>query len=284
MTGGAPGAADTTTRSASALRISVFLARHGSLIVAFAMRDFRTRYRSSTLGWAWSLIQPLALLGIYAVVFSEVFRVAAPRLGSGSQSYVLFLFTGLVAFNLFAGLLNLSMQGLRASGELLRKVSFPAYAPVLGSSLVQLVQASLELGVLLICFLVVGNVGVTWVLAPVFLIGLALMAQGVGLVLASANARYGDVAFLVSVALSALYFLTPILYPRSAVPDSLPGVDVFIEHHPLTWYVEGLHDSLYLLQWPSLLHTVGSLAFGVACFVGGLWIFERTTEDIGELL
>lgn len=261
------------------------LVRHRGLIWAFALRDFRTRYRSSALGWTWSLLQPLASLAVYAVVFSVVFRVAAPPLGSGKgTSYVLFLFTGIVMFNLFAGLLTLSMQGLRASGELLRKVSFPAYAPVLGSSFVQLVQAGLELAILLGWFVVIGNVGVSWLAAPILLVGLALMTQGIGLMLASANARFGDVAFIVNVALSALYFVTPILYPLSAVPADVPAVHAFVTYQPLSWFVEGLHDSLYELQWPAPLTLFGSLAFGAAVFTGGLWVFERTTEDIGELL
>ena len=261
------------------------LVRHRGLIWAFAMRDFRTRYRSSTLGWAWSLLQPLASLSVYAVVFSVVFRVAAPPLGNGNgTSYVLFLFTGIVMFNLFAGLLTLSMQGLKASGELLRKVSFPAYAPVLGSSFVQLVQGALELSILLGWFAVIGNVGLTWLATPVLFLGLALMTQGVGLVLASANARYGDVAFIVGVLLSALYFVTPILYPLSAVPDNVPGLHAFVTYQPLSWFAEGLHQSLYELKWPDPWLLFGSLAVGVAVFIGGLWVFERTTEDIGELL
>lgn len=261
------------------------LVRHRGLIWAFAVRDFRTRYRSSALGWAWSLLQPLASLSVYAVVFSVVFRVTAPPLGNGKgTSYVLFLFTGIVVFNLFSGLLALSMQGLKSSGELLRKVSFPAYAPVLGSSLVQLVQAGLELAVLLGWFVVIGNVGLSWLAAPVLFLGLALMTQGLGLVLAAANARYGDVAFIVSVALSALYFLTPILYPLSAVPADVPGVRAFVAHQPLTWFAQGLHDCLYELTWPGPVTLFGSLAFGVLTFVLGLWVFEHTTEDIGELL
>ena len=214
-----------------------------------------------------------------------MFRVAAPPLGNGrGTSYVLFLFSGIVVFNLFAGLLTLSMQGLKASGELLRKVSFPAYAPVIGSSFVQLVQGALELSILLGWFVVIGNVGVSWLAAPVLLLGVALMTQGFGLVLASANARYGDVAFIVSVLLSALYFVTPILYPIEAVPADVSWVRAVVTYQPLSWYVEGFHQSLYELTWPSPLLLFGSLAFGVAVFAGGLWVFERTTEDVGELL
>lgn len=260
-------------------------ARSRGLIWAFALRDFHTRYRASLLGWAWSLLQPLAQLTVYAIVFTQVFRVATPELGRGhGASFVLYLFTGMVAFNFFQGVLNISMNSLKASGDLLRKVSFPAYAPVLGSTLVQLVQAGMELCVLLIGFLVVGNVGLPWLAAPVLLFGLALMTQGIGLVLASANARYGDVALIVGVGLSALYFLTPVLYPLEALPDQTPLLRLFVTYQPLSWFVQGLHDCLYELRWPSAGLLVGSLAFGALVFAGGLALFERTTQDIGELL
>lgn len=258
--------------------------KHRGLIWAFAQRDFRTRYRSSVLGWTWSLLQPLFQLTVYGIVFSLVFRVSVPEMGSGDTVYVLFLFTGMVGFNLFAGVLNLSMNALRASADLLRKVSFPAYAPVLGSALVQLIQVAMETAVLLAGFLVFGNVGASWLAAPVLLLGLVLFAQGIGLVLATANARFGDVAYIVGVVLSALYFLTPVLYPASAVPDEYPLLRDFVSHQPLAWYVEGLHQSLYALEWPGLVLLSGSLLAGVVVFLGGLWVFERTTEDIGELL
>ena len=83
------------------------LYRQRALVWAFANRDFATRYRSSILGWAWSLLQPLATLLVYAAVFSLVVRIQAPPLGADPErtSFAAFLFTGMVTFNLFSGLL-----------------------------------------------------------------------------------------------------------------------------------------------------------------------------------
>jgi len=255
------------------------------LVWAFAQRDFRTRYRTSAIGWAWSLLQPLANLAVFAVVFSLVFKATAPELGNGEGSiYALYLFTGLVAWGLFAALINLSMSSLRESGALLRKVAFPAWAPVLGAGLVQLVQVALESTVLLVWFISVGNIGWTWFYSPFLLLGLALFAQGVGLVLATLNARYGDVEYIVAVVLAALYFLTPILYPASQIPGESGWLGGFVTGHPVAWYINSLHDSLYTLDGPGVLRTALLVLFGGTVFFGGLWIFDRTTEDVGELL
>jgi ABC-type polysaccharide/polyol phosphate export permease len=262
------------------------LVRRRSLLWAFAQRDFRTRYRTSAIGWTWSLIQPLANLAVFGVVFTVVFKAPAPSLGNGpGSSYVLYLFTGLVAWSMFVSLVNLSISSLRDSGALLRKVAFPAWAPVLGAVLVQMIQVLLEGTVLLAWFMVVRNVGLTWLFAPFILLGLALFATGLGLMLSTASARYGDVQYIVTVALSALYFLTPVLYPVDpTIPEDKGWLRAFVSNQPVSWFVKALHDSLYSLSGPGVATTTGLLIFGAVVFALGLWIFDRTTEDIGELL
>ena len=256
-----------------------------ALIGAFATRDLATRYRSSALGWVWSLLQPLATLVVFAAVFSLVFKVQPPELGNGEPgNYAAFLFTGLVTWNLFTGLVNLSMTQLKSNGELLRKVQFPAWAPVIGASLVQLIQVGLELLVLIVMLAVLGNAGFTWLLAIPVLLGLALFAQGIGLVLSIANARYGDVQHIVTVVLGALYFATPILYPLALLGDQASVLRTIVEANPITWFVTAMHEAMYTLDGPSLLQAGGLLALGAAVFVIGLAIFDRASEDIGELL
>lgn len=256
-----------------------------ALVWAFANRDFSTRYRSSLLGWAWSLIQPLATLVVFAAVFSIVFRIEAPPLGNGEgSSYAAFLFTGLVTWNLFSSVLTLSMTQLKSNGELLKKVQFPAWAPILGASIVQLIQVLLELLVLVLMFAFLRNAGWTWVLAIPILLGLLLFSQGVGLMLSIVNARFGDVMYIVAVVLGALYFLTPVLYPMSMVEDQSEWLGWIVRLNPVSWYVEAMHDAMYSLVSPPALVIAGLLAGGFAVFWLGFAVFARWSEDIGELL
>jgi len=256
-----------------------------ALVSAFAQRDFSTRYRSSVLGWAWSLIQPLATLIVFAAVFSIVFRIEAPPLGNGDgSSYAAFLFTGLVTWNLFSSLLNLSMTQLKSNGELLKKVQFPAWAPIIGASIVQLVQVALELLVLIAMLLFLRNAGWTWVLAIPILLGTMLFAQGIGLVLSIINARFGDVMYIVAVVLGALYFLTPVLYPISMVEGQSEWLGWIIRLNPMSWYVQSMHDVMYSLVAPPAWAIVGLLVGGFAVFWAGFAVFNRWSEDIGELL
>jgi len=262
------------------------LYRQRALVWAFANRDFATRYRSSLLGWAWSLLQPLVTLLVYAAVFSLVFRIQAPPLGSDPDrtSFAAFLFTGMVTFNLFSGLLMLSMTQLKSNGELLRKVHFPAWTPILGASVVQLIQVALELLVLIAMFMWLGNIGISWLLAVPILIATALFGQGIGLMLSVVNARYGDVQYIVQAVLQALYFLTPILYPLSLVEGTANWLANIVKANPLTWFVEAMHQVMYLLVTPDWWVIPGLLLFGFLTFWAGFTIFNRTSEDIGELL
>jgi len=262
------------------------LYRQRALIWAFAQRDFSTRYRSSVLGWSWSLLQPLATLLVYAAVFSLVFRIQAPPLGADPErtSFAAFLFTGMVTFNLFSGLLMLSMTQLKSNGELLRKVHFPAWTPILGASVVQLIQVALEVVVLIGMFLWQRNIGISWLLAIPILLATAMFGQGVGLMLSVLNARYGDVQHIVQVVLQALYFLTPILYPLALVEGTADWLAAIVKANPLTWFVEAMHQVMYSLMWPQWWVVPGLLLLGFGVLWAGFTVFNRSSEDIGELL
>jgi hypothetical protein len=142
----------------------------------------------------------------------------------------------------------------------------------------------LELGVLVIMFLFLRNISWTWILALPILVGMALFAQGVGLVLSIINARFGDVMYIVAVALGALYFLTPVLYPISMVDGQNELLSLVVKLNPVSWYVEGMHDAMYSLVAPSAPVVVGLLVGGILTFWAGFAIFNRWSEDIGEML
>jgi len=237
------------------------------------------------LGWAWSLVQPLATLLIFAAVFSIVFRIEPPPLGSDPErgNFAAFLFTGLVTYNVFSGMINLSMVQLKGSGDLLKKVQFPAWAPVLGAGVVQLVQIFFEFVVLAIVLLVLGNLSWTWLLAFPVLLAAALLGQGIGFLVAIPNVKYGDIQAIVTVVLQALYFLTPILYPLSFIEGVSSGFKNIVLWNPLTWYVEAMHDVMYSLIVPIWWMIPALFAGGLVVFLFGFAVFNRSSRDIGEL-
>lgn len=259
--------------------------RDVELVRAFAKRDLSIRYRSSALGWLWSLVQPMMTLVFFSIVFLVIFQVQAPPLGNGEgESYPAFLLCGLATWNVFASLPRLSIDTLRSCAPLAGKVAFPAWTPIVGAQLVQLLQVAMEFVVLVLLLVLLGNVGWTWLLAVPILLGLVMFSMGVGLLVAILYTRVGDVRELVTALLTILYFATPILYPMSMVEGASPLIATAISLNPMAWYVQAMHDAVYSLVAPppgviALLVLGGALTLLV-----GLVLFRRGSVEIAERL
>ena len=128
------------------------------LVQNFARRELKARYKRSLLGWTWSLLNPISTILVYSLVFSVFFRAAPPPSGNGSQKFALFLFTGLVVWLLFAGMINGSMGWLSSIGDLRRKVFFPPETAIFGSALALGVQSAIEAAVLILVMILIANV------------------------------------------------------------------------------------------------------------------------------
>jgi len=128
------------------------------------------------------------------------------------------------------------------------------------------------------------NIGISWLLAIPILLATAMFGQGVGLMLSVLNARYGDVQHIVQVVLQALYFLTPILYPLALVEGTADWLAAIVKANPLTWFVEAMHQVMYSLVWPQWWVVPGLLLLGFGVLWAGFTVFNRSSEDIGELL
>lgn len=264
--------------------LSEIIRRRG-LVWAFAQRDLSVRYRSSALGWLWSLAQPLATLVFFSIVFTVIFRVDAPPLGNGQgQSYPAFLMCGIATWNLFASLQLLSITTLRSCAGLVSKVAFPGWAPVMGAQLVQALQVLMEFVVVIALFLLLGNIGWTWLLAIPILLGTLLFAMGVGLMLSILSAHVGDAREFVTTGLFVLYFATPVLYPISMVEGQNPLFKVVLALNPMSWYVQGMHDVMYSLVTPPLWLLVALVAGGALTLAVGFRVFVRSSHSLAELL
>lgn len=261
--------------------------QYRGLIGNFAARELKGKYKGSLLGSAWSLLNPLATLAVYSLVFGFFLRFPVPVAGNGElQNFAVYLFTGLVVWNAFYAITTGSMAALVGAGPLLRKIHFPPFAPVVGNALAAFNQTAIELGLLLAIFLVVLNVGWTLLLVPVLLVLLAAFSIGLGLFLAMLNARFRDVNYIVQVVLNLLFYSAPIIYPIAFVTaryDEHPWLRLY-EYNPITAFVEAFRAALYHLQFPGwgelgylALVSAGTLALG-------WWYFQRGAQDVSEEL
>lgn len=260
---------------------------HRTLVGNFARRELKSKYKGSVLGWAWSMVNPLATLGVYTLAFSFILRVTPPTAGNGDfANFAIYLFTGLVGWNLFFGLVNGTMGSLISAGALLRKVYFPPSAPIFGSALATLNQTAIEVGLLIIAYAALQNISWVVLIIPVYLVLLFIFSLGLGMALSVVNARYRDVAYLVSVFLQLMFYAIPVIYPLSVVQELYPHhpwMHIY-EWNPLVQFIEAFRDCLYLLKtpdWNWFAYLVG-VSFGMLAL--GWWIFERTAREVAEEL
>ena len=190
------------------------------LLVNLTLRELRSKYKKSVLGWTWSLLNPLSSVVIYTIVFSGFLHVQAPTGDpSGLQSFVFFLLCALIPWNFVAGSISLSLETLVANGNLIKKVYFPRELLVAATIASLLVTFAIELGVVCVILLIAGNMVLPWI--PVAIVLMALLTctvLGVGLILSVTNVYFRDVKHFVNIALQALFYSAPIVYPATLVP------------------------------------------------------------------
>jgi ABC-type polysaccharide/polyol phosphate export permease len=258
------------------------------LLWNLTLRELRGRYKRSVLGWTWSLLNPLSSVLIFSVVFAFFLRIEPP-VGhpSGLDNFAAFLLCGLLPWNYLSSTMTASMDSLLGNANLIRKVYFPREILVASTVASLLVTFLIELAVLIVVLLFLGNMALPWIPVVLMLVAIQTMfVLGVGLLLSVLNVYFRDVKHLVGIALTALFYSAPIVYPIRFVKDaaertSFPVVGVY-ELNPLVRMVEAYRDVLYDLRFPPLTDVLYLLAWAVGLLVVGLFVFSRLERRLAE--
>lgn len=273
-----------TTVSIGAGRPTPRLLQYRSLIWNFAQRDLKSRFKGTAIGWAWSLLLPIATLVTYTIVGKYVFRIAVPEFGDGREgNFAVFLFVGLTAWGFFANGLNTGIGALLGNGPLLKKIYFPSYAPVLGSVIGVGIQSLIEVGLVFAVLALFANIGVTWLLVPVWAVLFFGFVAALSLCLAIANIYFRDLAHLVAVALQLLFYATPVLYPDTQFKPGSVGHRVLVSN-PMSQFVGIFRDLVYGLTpgtWAGWLVITATTAVTIAA---SAWAYTRFGRDLSEQL
>ena len=254
------------------------LYRYRELFANLFRRDLQTRYKGSALGVVWSLVNPLAQMGIYVLVFSVLLKTA------GFAHFPLYLVAGLTVWIFFSTSLTAAARSLVASGPLVTKVRFPRQLVPFSVVATQLVTYAAMLVVLIVVDLaVIPKTRHTFLLSiPISLLVIALVA-GVSLAVACANVVFRDVEHLVGVILLPWFFLTPIIYRLDGLPGGLDHhwvVQILRWGNPLTPSIEALRAPLFyghVPRWTDVLYLVVA---AVVALAAGAWVFNRVDDRI----
>jgi ABC-type polysaccharide/polyol phosphate export permease len=263
------------------------LFRYRSLIWNFAQRDLKARFKGTAAGWAWSLLVPLASLAIYSIVTKVLLRAHAEPFGNGhGGNYTVYLFVGLTVWSFFANTINTGFGSLLGTGALLKKIYFPSFVPVIGSTIAIAIQSSIEFGLVLVVLLAFDNVGLAWLLAPFLAAIFFVFVTAVAFVFALTNIYIRDFAHIISVFLQLLFYATPILYSPDAITQHWHGISLrtVVNLNPVSQFVSLFRDVLYKLQfgpWGSWLIVLAWMA--LATLVAS-YLYHRNGQDLAEQL
>lgn len=258
-----------------------------SLIWNFTQRDLKSRFKGTALGWAWSLVVPLATLFTYSLVFAVIFRAVPPDFGNGRPGFFpVWLFCGLIPWAFFLITINTAMPTLLANGPTLQKVYFPSYAPILGAVGGILVQTLIECAILAAALALFEDLGPTWLLFPIWVLLLVVFVTAIAVTFAILNVYYRDLAHLTNVALQLLFFLTPIIYRADSVPSEWHGIPLrsIVLLNPIAVFVESLRGIAYDLRVPPLMTWLELLAWTFAAAAVAVLVYRRRGRDIAEVI
>lgn len=246
------------------------------LLYFLTWRDVKVRYKQTLMGVAWVVIQPLATMIIFTVVFNRI-----ARLDSGPIPYPLFAYSGLLLWSFFAGAVSAGTNSLISNTSLVTKVYFPrAFIPAaaVGAGLVDLGVGSVLLAALAAYY----GVNVTWqlLLLPVFVLLGAVLALATGMLASALTVKYRDLRHALPFLLQFWMFASPVIYPAGAVPAGLRWV---LAVNPVSGVVEGFRASLagVRLDWE-----VAAVPFIAAPVLLALafYVFRRLEDTFADVI
>ena len=242
------------------------------LIRKIAISDFKQRYKNTVLGFFWSLLEPLLMLIVLYVVFTNLMKWEV-------EHYQLFLLLGIVSWDFLAKGTGMSLNCILGKPGLVKHVYFPREVLVISSCVTALMIALLEFLVFAIFMIIFGVIpGPTVIYFPIILLIEFILILGLSFGLSVLNVYYRDVQYMWAVVLQAGFFAAPIIYPMSILP---PKVASLIMLNPMTSIIIMFRDSLLYTQLNIADLTYAS-AFALILLGIGYFIFRRLEPKLAE--
>ncbi|MPZ48891.1 MAG: hypothetical protein GEU75_06195 [Dehalococcoidia bacterium] len=243
--------------------------RHHELLRHLMIRDIKAQYKQSMLGYAWILLNPICQLAIMSFVFTTALRPSS----QGDVPFSLFLAVGLLPWIFFANATTSATMSITSGPNLIKSVYFPREMLVIASVLVRLVD--LAAGLLIVGALMVAHgQPVLWTVVwmPLLVAIHVMFVVGLSLPLAALNLFFRDVRFLVATAIALWFFLTPIFYSLSAVPERYR---LIYDLNPNARLIQAYRWALFEGVSPPIESVLWAFALSGASLVLGYYVFKR---------
>ncbi len=248
----------------------VELVRYRDLLWLVTLSQIKTRYRRSVLGILWTLIGPLLTMTVLTIAFSQLFRFRVP-------GYPVYVLSGLLLWNFFTQSTITGMGTLARGNDVLKRVYVPTAVFPTAAVGTGIVNLGLSMAPLLLIKIVTGH-PFSWALLflPVAVLVTAMFSLGVALLLSTIAAFFNDVVDMYDVAVRAWYFLTPIMYPESIIPDRWRWVvDLNPMYHNMLLWRQPIYDGVL----PSAHTILIAVAWGLGMLAVGWSLFAQKAHE-----
>ena len=258
--------------------INVFnnIKRFSFLTKQLVIRDFKIKYKRSILGILWSVLYPLLIMMVMAVVFSQMFKFKVEGV-----NYLVYLLTGLVIFNYFSEASSGAMTSVVSNFSLINKVYIPKYIFPLSKILFVGINFLLTLIPLLLIILFTGEgdtkcfINIYYLLLPFAFICMFMFTLGMGFILSTISIFFRDMFYIYGVAITLWTYLTPIFYDISMLPAR---VQFFMQFNPMYVYIDFARTIILHSRIPSLYSFMMCLATSIPILLIGMIIFKKNQD------
>ena len=249
------------------MQILTIINKYYFLFFTLVQRQFILRYRRTFLGYIWAVLNPLFSLAIMTIVFSSIF-------GQDPKVFAVFLFSGMTAFNLFSASILISSTTFMEHEGLITKVYIPKIILPLTVCFSALLDSILVFIALLIIMFILGSpVTMTLLVLPLSFLLLFIFSIGLALLSALATIFYRDLQQIIPYGLQALFFLSPILYPKKNFSD--PLMSFIMDINPISVYVDLFRGPIFESRIPDLSSYTLGLAYAIISITVGTIIFSK---------
>ena len=230
------------------------------------------RYRRTALGFLWTLINPLLMMTVTAVVFAAIFKISL-------EAYAIFIFAGMIPWYCFNSIVTQSGSALIGNEGLIKKIYLPKMLFPMSVSLALLIDSALAFVALFSIMLAFGGQQLSWGLLfiPVAYLLLFFFAFGIALVISVATVFFRDLQHIITIAMQAWFFLTPVMYKS----DALTGkVAYLVAMNPLTVFIDLFRAPLYHATLPTTAEVAASVGLAIVSIVIGPKFFLSQEKKI----
>jgi len=259
----------------------IALYQYRGFVFSMVAREFHSRYLGSLLGSLWSVLNPLAMIFIYTVIFSRIMRAKLPGIDD-SMAYGMYICAGLLPWTYYIELLSRFPNIFLDQSALIKKVSFPRITLPVIALLSSTINFVIIFSVFLLFLALSGRFPGWVVLAflPLLLIQ-QLFVVGLGILLGSVNVFFRDVGQFLNVLLQFWFWFTPIVYPMTILPEKARMV---IKLNPLTTLSQAYQNIIIYHQWPVWWHFLPHLFGGMLALWAGVRVFSRLSGEMVDEL